>query len=214
MLKIYGNKISFKVNKVRFVANYLGLENELIMLNPMQGDMKTEEYLKINPVGKMPAIIDGDFKLSESGAIIRYLAAKAKSDLYPEDIEKRAEVDQWIDFGTQHVGAALIKVFFNTVIYKVLGADKDEKSLAEGRDWAVNRFLPIVDQQLAENEFLCGSKISLADLNLLAYIEMVEPCQIDLSAFANISKWSNHLRSQEFYTQCHKNYSDVLMAMK
>ena len=112
MLKIFGHPISIKVNKVRYLANYLGLEHEFTQINPMAGDLQSEDYLKVNPLGKMPAITDDGFNLGESNAILRYLTTKANSDLYPNDAKQRAIVDQWLDFSSMHLGNAFVKIFF------------------------------------------------------------------------------------------------------
>ncbi len=213
MLKIFGSPVSIKVNKVRFVANYLGLDSELVTLNPMAGDLQSEDFLKINPIGKMPAIVDGDFCLSESGAIIRYLASKANSDIYPTDPKQRAVIDQWIDFGSMHVGASFIKVFFNLAFAEKIGMEKDQRSMEEGKAWLLDRFLPILEKRLSENIFLTGAQFSLADLNLLAYLDLAEPANIDLTVYPSLSAWLTNLRSKKFYLKCHKNFEENLAAL-
>jgi glutathione S-transferase len=95
MLTIFGADLSSPANKVRFVANYLGVPYEYRRMNLREGEHKQEWYLKINPVGKIPAMSDGDFNLFESGAICKYLCGKVNSPIYPKDIKQRAIVDQW-----------------------------------------------------------------------------------------------------------------------
>ena len=81
MLKIYGADLSSPANKVRFAANALGLEYEYIQVKLRDGEHKKSEFLKINPVGKIPVIDDDGFVLFESGAIAKYLCVKHNSAL-------------------------------------------------------------------------------------------------------------------------------------
>ena len=71
MLKIYGAEMSPNVNKVRFAANAIGLPFEFKPVNLMAGEQKSPEFLKVNPLGRVPAIDDNGFKLAESNAIMK-----------------------------------------------------------------------------------------------------------------------------------------------
>ena len=129
MLKIYGANLSSPSNKVRFVANALGLKYEYIQVKLREGEQRKPEFLKLNPAGKIPVIVDGDFVLSESGAIIKYLCNKNKSSYYPSDLKRRAIVDQWIDYSIIHVGAAMVRVVFNRLFAPIIKTEIDENSL-------------------------------------------------------------------------------------
>lgn len=211
MLTIYGTDLSGPSNKVRFVANELGLEYEYRRVNLMKEENKTEDYLKIHPAGKVPVIDEEGFKLFESNAIIKYLASKAGSSLYPEQAKEQAIVDQWIDFSSHHIGAAMNRVVFNRVFAPFLKMDIDERSLNDGLSF-LDRFLPIVDNQLQANPYLAGNELTLADFTLLALIDPAEIAQIDLSGYPSLSRWRRNLQGQPFYTKCHKNYEEAMKA--
>ena len=131
MLKIYGSDLSSPVNKVRFVANYLGLKYDYIIVKLREGEQNKPEFLRINPVGKIPAIDDDGFCLFESNAICRYLADKNQSAIYPKELKERANVDQWLDFGSMHVGAAVSKVVYNRIFAPMRKIEVDERSIKE-----------------------------------------------------------------------------------
>ena len=96
MLKIWGRVNSSVVQKVLWTAEELALEYERIDHGGQYGGNEDPEYLKINPDGLIPTIQDGEFVLWESGAIMRYLAAKYdKGAIYPKDLQTRAVADQW-----------------------------------------------------------------------------------------------------------------------
>ena len=209
MLKIYGADLSTPVTKARFTANLLGMKYDYIRIDLRGGEHQKPEFLKLHPAGKIPVIDDDGFVLFESNAIIRYLAEKNKSPLYPKDLKERALVDQWIEFGSHHVGQAMSKVVFNRLFAPMRKVPVDEQSLKDGLGF-LDRFLPIIDNQLAKNKFLAGNQLSLADINLLAILDPVEVAKIDLSKYKNIVKWREGLRKEEFYTKCYNSYEEAL----
>lgn len=209
MLKIYGSDLSSPANKVRFAANAMGLKYEYIRVNLREGEQKKAEFLRINPVGKVPAIDDDGFTLFESNAIIKYLADKNNSPLYPKVLKERAVVDEWIEFGSHHVYLAISKIVYNRIFARMRNLAIDERSLSDGLEW-IDRFFPIVDAQLEKNQFITGSQMTLADLNLLAAFDPVEAAEIDISKYKNIVRWRNALRQKDFYTKCHKDFGDAL----
>ena len=209
MLKIYGSDLSSPANKVRFAANAIGIKFEYVLIDLRAGQHQQPEFLKVNPVGKIPAIDDDGFMLFESNAIIRYLADKNNSPLYPKALKERAVVDQWIDFGSMHVGLAFSKVVYNRIFAPIRGVPVDEGSLKDGLTF-LDRFLPIVDKQLSEHKFIVGDKMTLADINLLALMDPAEHASIDLTKYKNITKWRSGLKQQDFYTKCFKEYGERL----
>ena len=212
MLKIYGADLSTPANKIRFVANALGLKYEYIRISIREKENQKPEYLKIHPAGKIPAINDDGFILFESNAIIRYLACKQKSDLYPQDLKQRSLIDQWMDFASLHVAAAMNKVVFNRLFASVIGVPVDEQSLNDGLKF-LHRFLPVVDNQLGKEGHFGGKALSLADFSLLAALDAADVVQIDLAAHKNIVKWRNALQQKDFYTKCYRYYGEVLQKM-
>lgn len=213
MLIVYGANLSAPANKIRFVANALGLEYEYRKVNLRQGENKQGWFLKLHPAGKIPVVDDDGVIVFESNAIVKYLAQKHKSALYPPDLKERAIVDQWMDFVSMHIGAAMGRVLFNRVFAPFIGTEVDERSLKDGVSF-LNRFLPVVDRQLRNNEYLAGPEMTLADFVLLATLDPVEVAGIDLSPYPEIVRWRQKLMEQEFYTKCHKSYGEALAALQ
>ena len=212
MLKIYGADLSPPSNKVRFVANELGLEYEYKAVNLVSGENQSEGHLKLHPGGKVPVIDDDGFVLFESNAIVRYLATKSESPLYPAGAKQRALADQWADFVGHHVGTALGRVLFNRVFAPFLGQETDEGAITEGLSF-LERFLPVVDAPLKEQRYLVGGELTLADFSMLSALDPAEVAQVDLSGYLNITRWRQDLMGRDFYTKTHKSYADVLAAV-
>lgn len=211
MLKIYGAGLSSPSNKVRFVANALGLEYAYQPVDLVKGQNRSEEHLKLHPAGKVPVIDDDGFILFESNAIIRYLATRCESPLYPAVAKQRALVDQWSDFSAHHIATAVSRILVNRVFAPFLNQDVDERSLNEGLGF-LDRFVPVVDTQLKERRYLAGGELTLADFNLLGALDPAEVAQIDLSGYLNVTRWRQDLMGRDFYTRCHKSYGDALAA--
>ena len=212
MIKLYGIPISNNVNKVRYCLNHLGLEYDWTQTNPMQGETQAASFLKINPVGKIPALEDDSFPIFESNAIIKYLASKQNSPIYPQDLKQRVIVDQWIDFVSIHVGDGVTRIMYNRLIAPLLGQEVDEKSLKKGLEF-LGKYLPICDQQLAKNKYLAGANFTLADINLLAVLDPCEMIQVPLTGYSNLTKWRNALKTQPFYQKCYKDYGQFVQEM-
>lgn len=211
MLKLYGSPISPRVNKLRYIANYIGLAYEHIPSSPLSGETRTPEFLKMHPAGKVPVIDDEGFYLFESLAIGRYLADKHGSAIYPKGLKERALVDQWCDFVTNHVEAGMVKVFFNRVLVNIpaFGATVDERSLGDGLAW-LNRFLPLIESQLAQHHYLAGEGLTLADFALLSALDPAEPSGVSLDEYPALKAWQTSLQAQAWYSACHSSYADFL----
>lgn len=212
MIKVYGLGLSFPVNRVRMCLNALGLEYEFVVINPLAGETQTEEYLKMNPSGKIPALDDDGFYLFESNAIMKYLCRKNKSDFYPSDIVEQAHVDKWLDFIGAHLNNGLAKVFFNKIVAGLIEAEVDKKSMEEGYGF-LERFMTVIEKQLGTTPYLAGDKMTIADIALLATVDPFEVIDINISDYPNVAAWASKLMKEPFYTKVHGSYKETLDAM-
>ncbi|VAX35753.1 hypothetical protein MNBD_UNCLBAC01-210 [hydrothermal vent metagenome] len=212
MVEIYGNDLSLFSNKVKLAANAIGTEYEFKNLDFQAGDLGKPEFLAINPVGKMPALKDGEFTLFESTSMIKYLADKQKSELYPQELQARYTVDKWLEFVSIHIGASVTKVLFNKKFAPIMGLPVDERSMEDGINF-YKRFLPIVDTQLSQSKYLASDTLSLADITLLAILDPSEVAGHDITPYANVVKWREELKKEKFYTDSFKSYDDAFQAV-
>ena len=209
MLKLYYHPLSFPALGTLFTAEAAGMEYESHIVDLQKGEHKTPDFLSINPMGRVPAMVDGDFKLSESVAIMRYIGRKSGSGLYPKGIEAQAEVDQWTDFSIHHVRSAMGRVQFNRVVAKFFGAEPDEKSLEAGLNFLATN-LPFIEERLSKQPFLCGDSMTIADTALLSALEPADMCGFDLSPYPTIKAWRETRMSETFYTNVHSHFGAEL----
>ncbi len=206
MLNIYGHFMSMPSNKVRLCASFLELPHEYHHVDLQSGEQMSPRYLDINPFGRVPAIEDGGFKLSQSDAINRYLCLLAgPSAFYPDDVQDQAIVNQWNDYASQHIQNYMGRVFHNKIIAPLIEQEPDEKSMAFG-ERMLARDLPHFDTQLKDNQYLCGDNISLADLALIAALEPSEMVELDLLGYPNIVKWRSGIMERGFYRRVHARF--------
>ena len=160
MLKLYGGLLT-RAFVVEWYLIELGLSYEFIRLDMGRGEHLKPDFLAINPMGKLPAIVDDDFTLWESGAILLYLAQKHNQ--LPESLQQQAEIYQWILLAN----ATLINGLF----------------VPENLKREYPRLLTPLNQKLEYQPFLRGefSVVDIAVGAVLAYIPIL--LQLDLRAF-------------------------------
>lgn len=205
MLTLFLHPISTPSLGVEFSAHASGIEFEKKVVNLQSGEQRSEDFLAVNRAGKVPALRDGDFRISESLTIMRYLAKRQASDLYPEAMEGQAHVEQWMDYVAHHVRNPFNRIQFNRLIAPMLGQPADENSIKMGLHF-LEESLPIIDLKLEETEFLCGDTLSLGDLVLLASIDPAELLEVSLEPYPFVSRWRQALRERDFYQNVHTHF--------
>ena len=214
MIKLYGNKFSPPSNKVEMCLNLLGVEYEFAFVDLLKGEQRTKDFLSISSFGKVPVLVDGNFKLSESNAIIKYLCKKSKSDLYSTDFEKQAEIDMWCDFIAQHlVMQGYAKIMFNKMVAPRVGVEPDQRAIKEGYE-NLNKFFSIIEEKLSETKFLGEDKMTIADISLLSTIDPSELIEVELKPYPKLLAWRKNLQSKDFYQKTHKFYGESMMTKK
>ena len=163
MYILYHHPYSQHCRRVVALLEEAGLEYEPRLVALDQGEHRSPAYLAINPNHEVPALIDGAVKIFESNAILRYLCHKHRlSDWYPEDFERRALVEQWLDWNQWHLAPAVVDIVFNKVI---LGPKGDRDAIARG-EARVAELVPILADGLEDHAFLSGKTPTIADLSV------------------------------------------------
>jgi glutathione S-transferase len=171
MLKLYGGARS-RASIVQWYLDELEVPYEFVVVDLQAGENLQTEYTAINPCGKVPAIVDDDLKLWESGAILLYLADKYGKE--PLSVQQRAEIAQWILFANATYGPG---VFVEAT-----------------RDRELPRLTKVLDQVLAHQPFLLGDQFSAADVavgSLLAYTGLM--LKVDFNPYPAVSSYLQRL---------------------
>jgi GST-like protein len=154
----------------------------------------TPEYLKISPNGKIPAIVDPEgpggkpIAMMESGAILIYLADKAKKFL-PEKLKYQAL--QWLMFQMGGVGPMFGQA------HHFMRAKKDEIPYGSERYGnEAKRLYGVMDRRLQEEKFFAGSEYTIADMAIYPWVARFEWHRVELNAFPNVKRWYDALGSR------------------
>ncbi len=195
-MKLYNSNFSPNALRVRAVAAELGIPLDVVEVDLRKGENKTPAYLAINPNGKVPVLVDGDFVLWESRAIDAYLASlKPERGLYPDAAKQRAIVDQWSYWQAIHLGPAMQRVAFERVMKAKFGmGEPDEKAIApQLKD--IDQFLPVLEADLADKEWVAGD-MSIADFAMASTFVYRVPAGISLDATPRVAAWIERMEAR------------------
>ena len=188
-LKIWGRANSVNVQKVLWCLRELDLAYERIDAGMAFGKNREPDYLAMNPNGRVPTLVDGDFVLWESNSIMRYLvrAYRPQSTLYPHAPKVRAGVDRWLDWTLSTLQPVDRPVFWALV--RTPEAERDMAAIQKDADAEAAQWR-IVDAQLASRRFIEGDEFTLADIALGAYARRWFGVEgIDKPKFIHLERW-------------------------
>jgi glutathione S-transferase len=170
-MKLYGHPGSTCTRKVLTVFAEKGVKPDFNLVDLGKGAHKAPEHLARQPFGQVPALDDDGFQLYESRAICRYLDATLSGPkLTPADAKGAAIMEQWISIEHSHFSPMAMKIVYQKVFHPMRGLPSDEAVVEEGKK-GLERSLPVMEKQLAQNAFLAGDTFTLADIMFMPYIE-------------------------------------------
>jgi glutathione S-transferase len=207
-MKLYYHPASTTSRIVQMFALDQGVSLDYQVVDLFTGEHLKPEFLAINPNGMVPVLEDGDFRLTESSAIVKYLADKAGSPAYPKDLRARARVNEMMDW-------------FNSNLYKDLGyglvyaqafphhkrpSDVVQAGTLEWGKAKTQGWLKILDSSLIgpKNAFLCGTQITLADYLGAEMIAAGGLIRCDYSAYPNIQRWMGNMKALPSWAKTHE----------
>ena len=184
-LKLYGDPISGNCLKAKWTANYIGADIEWIPLDIMKGETRTEEFLAINPFGQIPVAVLSDGRvITQSNAIMVYLAESFGGSLLPNDAYGRSQVFQWLFWEQNSHEPYIAGRRFRKAFAKLKDEDIDAEWLPRG-----SAALSFMECALEANDYLVGSALTLADIAVVAYTRVAEEGGFELSKYPAVQRW-------------------------
>ncbi len=162
----------------------------------MRGEAQQPEFLKVNPNGRVPALIDGDLALFESLAINSYIAKKAGGPLAPKGLAEDATAEQWSLWAMTEVEKPTLRALFHSL--GIMGYEKDPAIVAECMA-ELARPLKVLDGALAKGDYLMGGRFTIADLNVASVLAWAKTARLDLSPYPNVARWLDACLGREAY---------------
>ena len=190
MIRLLGRATSGNVQKVIFLLEEMGLpykrEDYGRQFNNTGGD-----YLKLNPTGKVPTVVDGDTVIWESNTILRYLAAKNDSPLYPADPARRTEVERWMDWLLASLNTPYVAIFKEA---KKAPGERVASWAADSQELAAQ--LQLLDAHLARQPYLAGKEMSIADVAFGPIVARCLDFPIEGPDLPNLKAWRERIAAR------------------
>jgi len=223
-MKLYFHPVSTTSRPILLFAADHGIQLEYQVVDLFTGENTQPTYSAINPCQAVPLLEDGDFRLSESSAILKYLADKIESPAYPRELKLRARVNERMDWFNTSVSRELAYGF---VYPQVIPTHKRQDDHAQQQTiaWArqnVHRWLKVLNDSWlgADNRYVCGDEITIADYLGIAFITVGEVAHVDYSRWPNVVRWIARMKdrptwekvNEPFYTYFVKPYAQATFA--
>jgi glutathione S-transferase len=188
-LTIWGRANSVNVQKVLWCCRELDVDFERIDAGMQYGRTNESEYRTMNPNGRVPTLVDGDFVLWESNAIMRYLVLRTgqPSTLYPEHAQMRSRMERWLDWTLSTLQPVERPLFWGLV--RTPPADRDMAAMQKAADAAAEQW-QIIDAHLVSGQMIEGDSLTLADIALGAYARRWFGVDgVTKPALPNLARW-------------------------
>lgn len=182
------------------VARHLGSPVEFVRVDLGRGEHKKPGYLAINPAGRVPALVDGDYRLSESNAIMAYLALRAGSDLWPGDA-RQVEVIRWLSWDSEHFTRHGGSLYFEHVIRPLFDLGPADAEEVRSATSSFRQSAAVLEAHLGARDWLVGDGPTIADFAVAIALPYAEASRIPLDAFPAIGRWHERMNGLEGWRQ-------------
>lgn len=181
-MKIHHMSLSGHAHRAVLFASLLGLSPELIDVDLAAGEHKTPAFLALNPFGQVPVLEDGDVVISDSNAILVYLAKKTgRSEWLPEDAKGAADVQRWLSVAAGEIAYGPCAARLITVFGAAFDADE---VIARA-----HRVLTLLETHLTDRDWLASDRATIADVAIYSYVARAPEGNVDLALYPAVKRF-------------------------
>jgi len=191
MLRVLGRKTSGNVQKVIWLLEEMGEPYKREDYGRQFNNTQDAAYLALNPNGKVPTVVDGDTVVWESNTILRYLANKRGSPLYPADATARSQVERWMDWQLASLNGPYLAIFRDA---KKPEAERSPSWSKDAEE--LGQQLQILAGALTGGAWIAGGAMSLADICLGPIIHRCLEFPIPLPALDRLKAWRGQVAAR------------------
>jgi len=190
---VWGHPGSTCTRKVLATLNEKEEKYELNMVDVFVGAQKSPEHIARQPYGQIPVLDDGDFRLFESRAIIRYLSEKHANkgpELIPKDLKAKALMEQQISVEASNFSPVAMKLVYQQVFNKMRNLPADPKIVEESLA-GLTKVFTIYEAFLSKHKFLGGDTFTVADIGNMTYFEYLQltDAKAEMAKFPHLQAW-------------------------
>jgi glutathione S-transferase len=189
-MKIYADPITVNCRKVLAGLDLINAPFERVHVDYFKAEQKDPAYLAINPNASVPALVDGDFVLWESNAILQYAADKAGNEqAYPRELRTRADINRWLLWESSSWFPSCYVFLVENCVKPLLGGAADPAVL-DAQAAQFHKLAAILDARLAGNRWVAGgAQPTIADIALAAPMHLRSWQKLPLADHPNLLRW-------------------------
>lgn len=188
-MKLYADPITVNCRKVVAGLDLIGTKYELVHVDYFKAEQRSAEYMAINPNASLPALVDGDFVLWESNAILQYAADKVgNTAVYPTDLRVRADINRWLFWESAHWFQSCYVYLVEHCVKPLLNAEPDQ-AVVEAQDANFHKLAGILDARLATSTWIAGPNPTIADIALAAPPHLHPYQKLPLGPHPHLRRW-------------------------
>ena len=216
-MKLYYHPVSTTSRPVLLFIQENNLKVDTQVVDLMKGEHVQPPYASMNPSMLVPMLEDGDFRLTESSAILKYLAEKFDSPAYPKDLKARARVNERMDWINTQLCRDLAYGLVYPQIFPFHKRPTDEHQKGQ-LAWAKERatsWMKILDQSLiGKQAYIAGDKITIADYFASSFVSLAEFIRADFAPYPNLSRWYERMKGLRTWNKVHEVFYGFAGSMK
>jgi len=217
-MKLYMHPVSMTSRPVRLFIAESGIDVDEQVVDLFTGEHYKEPYASLNPNRMVPMLEDGDLRLTESSAILKYLADKVGSPAYPKDLKQRAKVNEMMDW----LNTNFYREYAYNLIYPQLfphmkrpNEDVQKATLEWGKERAKGWLQILNDHWIGpKNQYLCGNQITIADYLGAAFVTLGEIVRCDFSPYPNVQRWLGNMRKLKTWPKVNEVFEGYKASVK
>ena len=217
-MKLYYHPISTTSRTIMLFAAESGIPLDMQVVDLFTGEHLQAPYAGLNPNRLVPTLEDGNFVLTENSAILKYLAEKTGSPAYPKDLQKRARVNERMDWTSTQLCIDLVYSLVYPQIFDAHKRRSDEAqaaTLERAKERAQN-WLKVLDEKILGpgNNYLCGDAITIADYHAASYVALAEVIGSDLAAYPNVRHWLGRMKALKSWPKVYEVIDGYAASLK
>lgn len=192
-MKIYWFKAQAP-RRVLALAKHLKIHAEFIQLDLMGGELQKPKITNLNPNMKAPILVDGDFVLWESSAIMAYLCIKTESNMWPaHNPQEQVEVLKWLSWNDSHWSKAVDTHYFEHIVKSEFGMGPPNRDAMQAQVPNFMKFAKVLDAHLQNKTYVACDRLTIADFQLASMVSYWKESEMPMNDFPNIIQWIDRL---------------------
>lgn len=217
IMKLYMHPVSTTCRPILLFAAEEGIDLEQQFVDIMAGEQFKPEFRAVNPNGLVPVLEDGAFRLTESSAILKYIAEKTGSAAYPADLQARARVNEVMDwFNTNFYRSFGYGLCYAQVLdwFKLPHEDAQRHALETAKQRSGQCLQVLSDHILGDRPYLCGDRITIADYFAAGILSLGDVVGCTFAGHPKVVRWYERMKSLRHWQPANAGLDSWAAAMR